>query len=348
MLAKIPPEVARFGLTILLKKYGCELFKDPGKVSEMRIIPNYPDLLMIVTLPRKSIFEFVLNGLFRKTNEVITAMTVLIQGTVLKELGISTHLVAYGKGIDQYLPPKLQNNAKLQKCALIVKKHIVEDVEWIWRFNHTGSAVKSLKETGMVYGHPVCADIKEGEEYDHPLDTPTTKEEEGHDMPISRELVVEKYRKHTEFTQKIAIAIRDYFKERGIIVADLKLECSIGLIGTIFLLDKFGPDEARFWDRDDWVKAMAEGRVPKSMDKEILRILGKSIETPFVGTDKSPIVGINKLDPKNPDHIAFVHKQRIPQEVVEATVNAYLEIFRRAYDGKSLEDFQREIMKIAV
>lgn len=105
MGAKIPLAVVKFPLTALLEKYGCKLFKDPGKVSEMRKLPGHPDLLMIVTLPRKSIFDFVLNGIFDGTDEVITAMTVLVQDIVLKEIGIPTHLVAYGAGIDRYLPP---------------------------------------------------------------------------------------------------------------------------------------------------------------------------------------------------------------------------------------------------
>lgn len=352
MSARIPPAVAKFPITALLEKHDCKLFKDPGKVSEIRTVPGHPGLLMIVTLPRKSIFDFVLNGLFPKTNEVITAMTILIQGMVLKELGIPTHLVAYGKSIDQYLPFALRNNAKLQKCALIVRKFEANEVdgwEWIWRFRHTGSAVKSLLRTGTVYGHTVRVDIKEGEAYDFPLDTPTTKEESGHDKPLSREEIVGKHKKHIEFTRRIALAIRDYFEERGIIVADLKLECSILIAGIIYMLDKFGPDEARFWDAVECLEAISAGRVPKSMDKEILRQWGKKVKTPFLQDDEDIlIIGLGDLDPNDENHIRFVHGIPVPAEVIEATVNAYFEIFQRAYNGKTLKDFQREVMGIAL
>lgn len=347
MGAKIPPEVSRFGLTIALEKHGCKLFAEPGKVSEVRIIPDHPDLLMIVTLPRKSTYDFVHNGIFGKTDEIITAMTVLIQGVVLKNLGIPTDLVAFGKDIDKYLPPKLQNNIKLQKCAIIVTKYDKESTEFIWRFNHTGSAVKSLKSTGKVYGHTVRPDIKEGEEYDEPLDTPTTKAEEGHDMPIDR-TDAEKLIRHTEYTRAIAVAIRNFFKERGIDVADLKLECSKITADVIYMLDKFGPDEARFWDSLERLEAVKNDRVPKSMDKEIVRAWSKGIPTPFKDDKQSQIVGLNNLDPENAEHVKFVHKQKVPQEVIDATVAAYFEIFRRAYDGKDLKDFQRDVMGIAV
>lgn len=345
----IPEEVRNFPISQLLESHGCKLFKDPGKVSEMRILPGQPDLLMILTLPRKSIFDFSLNGIFNKTDEVITAMTVLIEGIVLEKLGIPTHLVAYGKGIDKYLPQALRGNTKLQKTALIVRRFEIGEVdkwEWIWRYNHTGSAVSSFNKTGTVYGHKVRADIKEGEAYDEPLDTPTTKEESGHDQPLTRQEIVGKHQEHIVFTRRIAMAIHDYFKERGIILADLKLECSIIIAGIIYMLDKFGPDEARFWDAMEALDAIAHGRVPKSMDKEILRLWGKGILTPFPGEDSKPIVGINKLDPENEDHIAFVHSQKVPKDVIDNTVTAYLNIFQRANDGKSLEEFQRDVMGI--
>ncbi len=354
MGAKIPASVAKFGLMFALKKHGCDLFKDPGKVSEMRIVPNHPDLLMIVTWPRKSIYDFVLNGLFAKTNEVITAMTVLFEGIVLKELGIPTHLVAYGKDIDKYLPPGLQNNSKLQKCALIVKKFNPDEVstwEWIWRFCHTGSAIKSLRETGTVYGHPVRADIKEGEFYDSSLDTPTTKEDDEHDKPINRENIVAEHAAHIEFTRKIAVAVHNYFEERGIIIADLKLECTIAIAGIIYMIDKVGPDELRAWDEEDRVLAVNEGRAPINLDKERIRKWGASVPTPFKikkGEEDIQIIGINNLDPKNPEHVAFVHGLKVPSEVIEAADTAYLELFQRANNSKDLKDFQRNVMKIAI
>lgn len=245
----------------------------------------------------------------------------------------------------------LRNNTKLQKCVLIVKKFEPEEVdgwEHIWRFNHTGSAITSFKETGMVYGYPVRADIKEGEAYDSPLYTPTTKEENGHDKPLARDEIARRHTKHMERTRKIAVAIRKYFEENGIVAADLKLECSIELAGIIYMLDKFGPDEFRAWDEKDRLLAIKEHRAPKSMDKEILRKWGKGVITHFPGADYRRIIGINNLDPSDPEHITFVHNQIVPKDVIDATVAAYYEIFSRLNDGKSLEDFQREVMGIVV
>lgn len=348
MGAKIAPAVVNFPISQLLQKNGCVLLKGPGKVSELRVVPNHPDLVIILTLPRKSIYDFPLGNVFEGTEEVITALTVLIEGVVLKNLGIPTHLVAYGKGIDQYLPEPLRNNAKLQKCVFVARKLPVSNWEYIYRFCHTGSAVKSLNETGKVYGHTVEKNIKEGKGYKRaPLDTPTTKAETGHDKPLTRAEVT-KRKKHNKFGRWIAVNIYDYFIEKGIIAADLKLELSKEIERLIYMLDKFGPDEARFWDLEDWELAIKGGRMPKSMDKEILRIWGKGVPTPFIGGDKKPIIGLNKLDPDNEDHIVFVQGISVPPEVIQETIKAYFELFRRANNGKPLEDFQREVMGIAV
>ncbi len=346
-MAKIPEAILETELTKTLRNAGVKRFKPPGKVSELWKIPKYGDALLMLNQPRKSIFDFVLNGFFSGTEEVITAMTVLIYNDVLQGI-IDTHLMAWGYGIDGFLPESLRENPELQKRALIIKKYEVEKVELIWRFNHTGSAIKSLEETGTVYGYPVRADVKEGERYEKPLFTPTTKEENGHDKPISREEAAEKYGKYKIFSGKVAKEVRGYFYKHGIIAADLKEECSKLTGDVIFLLDKIGPDELRAWDKKDWRQAIKEGRTPKSMDKEILRQWGKKIKTPFTDKKGEPIVGINNLDPKNPRHRAFVHRQKVPQEVVGATIVAYREIFRRLNNSRPLEDFQREEMGIAV
>lgn len=348
MGAIIPKSVANFPISALLEKHGCGLFKKPGKVSELREIPEHPDLLIMVNLPRKSIFEFNLQGVFNKTEEVITAMTVLIQDKVLKEKGIPTDLVAYGKNIDKYLPSELRNNVKLQKCALVIKKLEKLDKELIIRYEHAGSADKSLKETSTVFGYPVRLNIKVGESYDESLFTPSSKAEKGHDVYLMRnEIASQIDARHINRAWEIANTIHDYFEERGTDIGDLKLELSKIINGVIYMLDKFGPDEARFWDHIERLQAVSEGREPQSMDKDKLRKWGKAIVTPFHEGGKQ-IIGINNLDPENPEHVAFVHSLKVPSEVNSATCMAYLEIFLRGNNGNPLEHFQENVMGIAV
>ncbi len=347
MGAHIPPGVSRFGISLLLEKHGCVLAAEPGKVSELRVVPGHPELLIMVNLPRKSIYEFNINGIFEKTDEVITAMTVLVQDIILKEKGIPTDLVAYGKGIDKYLPLPLQNNTKLQKCAIIIRKLEKEPYEFIRRYCHAGSADISLEETGKVFGNDVNPKIKVGECYETALTTPSTKAEQGHDVYLQRDEIAKQIdERHMKRAEEIGEAIHNYFLPRGIRVGDLKLELSRIIDGIIYMLDKFGPDEARFWDEAERLLAIAEGREPLSMDKDKLRKEGKNVITPFYKEGKQ-IIGINNLDPENPEHIAFVHSLKVPQEVNDATCAAYLKIFQISNNGNPLEDFQRNVMGIA-
>lgn len=344
MGAKIPSGIIESELTALLTKNGLSRIKDPGKVGELRAIPGHPDKLLMLTTDRLSIFDFVLNCLVEKKGEVITAMTVLVFKKILKNY--KTHLVAYGSGIDRYLPKKLRNNPELQKRALIVHKLEMAPIECIARRHITGSAWEEyLKNNGIVYDYALPPGLHDGSKLPFTMFTPTTKAVDGHDEPISRQIVRKEFGDKFELeTQMINRDLYKYFAERHIILPDAKLEFSRELI----LADKFGPDECRLWDENEWMEAAAQGKAPQGYDKQPVREWGKKIKTLFKNEKREQIVGINKLDPKNEDHVAFVHSIPIPAEVIRETALRYQEIFRRLNDGKPLEDFQQEVMGIAV
>jgi len=50
-------------------------------------------------------------------------------------------------------------------------------------------------------------------------------------------------------------------------------------------------------------------------------------------------VGINGLDPNEPEHLAFIADLEVPSEVVDETTSRYLEIFT-ALTGVELEQYQ--------
>jgi phosphoribosylaminoimidazole-succinocarboxamide synthase len=63
--------------------------------------------------------------------------------------------------------------------------------------------------------------------------------------------------------------------ERGIIVADTKLEFGWSKDGTLVLADEvLTPDSSRFWPADDW----APGRPQRSFDKQYLRDWSSSLD----------------------------------------------------------------------
>lgn len=128
-----------------------------------------------------------------------------------------------------------------------------------------------------------------------------------------------------------------FAEKRGILILDTKFEGSsaLGIIGDEFLT----PDSSRFCDAYDWKEAMATGRKPKFLDKQFVREWAMTKETPF------GVTGINKLDPSNPEHVAFVHSVPVPQEIIAATTEKYLEIFYRL-TGLHLSEYQKKMMGV--
>jgi len=98
--------------------------------------------------------------------------------------------------------------------------------------------------------------------------------------------------------------------ERGIIIADTKME--FGLVGDeLILIDELlTPDSSRFWPADEY----EPGRPQRSFDKQFVRdyLMG-------IGWDMNP--------PAPP----------LPEDVVRITSEKYKEAYRRI-TGKDLED----------
>ncbi len=341
MSAKIPQKIAESELTSRLKRAGLERYKDPGKVSELWELPEQADKLMLFTTDRMSIFDLVLNCQVGRKGEVITAMTVLIFKKVLKNF--NTHLVGWGCNIDQYLPEELKGNSELQKRALIIQKLEIEPIECIVREHITGSAWQEYQKTGMVWGKRMPEDLFDGAKLLLPIFTPTTKADDGHDMSLDSEAMENDFGPDYEyFARWIFNILYGYCWDRDIVLADAKLEFSKNKV----LVDKFSPDEARLWDKDEWFKESIQRKAPQGYDKQPVRDWGKTIITPFTDEEGMIIVGINNLDPANEKHIQFVQSVTVPEQIIKQTTERYLEIFRRLNNGKSLEEFQQKVMCI--
>jgi phosphoribosylaminoimidazole-succinocarboxamide synthase len=90
--------------------------------------------------------------------------------------------------------------------------------------------------------------------------------------------------------------------QRGIIIADTKMEFGL-LEEELILIDELlTPDSSRFWPRDDY----GEGRPQKSFDKQFLR-------------DYLLSIAWNQRPPA----------PELPQEIIDKTKEKYLEALRR-------------------
>ena len=112
----------------------------------------------------------------------------------------------------------------------------------------------------------------EGQTFPEPLFTPTTKAEEGHDENMSAQEVVDMVgpdmAAKLEATSKAVYSFaQGYALERGIILADTKMEFGI-LDDELILIDELlTPDSSRFWDAEGY----NPGRSQPNFDKQFVR-----------------------------------------------------------------------------
>lgn len=264
-----------------------------------------------------SIFDIILNALIPDKGMVLTAMTHFWM-TMLEEHGVcKTHMIAAGAAIDEYLPKALRGNPNSQSQAMVVKALKMSQAEFVGRGYLTGSVLKGYQETGKIFGLDMPTGLQDGDELPFVLDTPTTKATEGHDLPMDRDSVRAQYPEETETLLKVYSFIRDYAKSKGIIFADTKFEFGRDADGNLVLGDEAGtPDSSRFWS----VKAWEAGRKPEKrkapppFDKQMVRQWG--IE-----------MGINKLDPGNPEDVAAAQRMVVPLNLISTTTEMYHYIF---------------------
>jgi len=353
MSIKVPKAVQDWHLTRFLVASGLVL-THMGKVCRTYALPGFPDLLLVVASDCISIFDFVLMGLVPTKGMVLTAMKVHWFTTILKD--VPNHLVAYGVGIDRYLPGQPHGSGNKQVMnelyarSVVIRKLDMIPVECIYRGNITGSVLKKYLDTNMVYDYQLESGLYDGAELPQILFTPTTKEESGHDKPIPRQVVRELYGpKLEERGLNVFEDLRNASLRRGTIMADSKFEFGYDKNRVLTLGDEAGtPDSSRFYSKAEWdeiqSRPIEKRGAPTSQDKEFVRTWGKTIVTPFV-KDEKPIVGINKLDPLNDEHVTFVHSLGVPSEILLETSDRYHQIFQQL-TGQNLHDFHRDVMEI--
>lgn len=335
MGALIPKQVTESDLSLLLAKAGF-IRTHQGKVRDSYELPGHKDLILILATDRLSTFDFVLPSLVKDKGKVLTALTIFWLTKVLK--GVKHHLIESGSKIDKYLPTILHNNPELQTRALVVKRLEMLPIECIVRGYLTGSGWAAYQKEKAVCGIKLPEGLYDGAKLSSPIFTPSTKAEAGHDEHITASSVLEKYGPSLDkLTLEIYNQILDYSLAKGVIIADTKFEFGEGFI----LGDEIGtPDSSRFWGEEEWKEMKSEKRSPTNYDKQLVRDWGKTVETPFDG-----LIGIDKLDPENAEHIDFIQRLKVPNSVLKETSLRYRHIFSRL-TGLKLKTFQKSEMGI--
>ncbi len=278
-----------------------------GKVRDTYELGN---LLLIVATDRISAFDSVLPCGIPDKGLVLNQLSAFwfqkTQNIVPNHLIEAVNDVSH---LDNYLPTtsRFSCPAYLAGRSMIVKKVKRLPIECVVRGYLSGSAWAEYQEHGTISGEPFPEGLKESQELPEPLFTPTTKEESGHDQPLSLDEVKEMVggALADELREK-SLAIysyaRKYAQVRGIIVADTKMEFGLTDEGLILIDELLTPDSSRFWEANLY----KVGQPQPSYDKQPVR-------------DWLVQSGWNKEPPA----------PMLPPEVIEATTKRYREAYER-------------------
>jgi phosphoribosylaminoimidazole-succinocarboxamide synthase len=152
-------------------------------------------------------------------------------------------------------------------------------VEMIIRSILTGSAWRAYKEgTRELCGIILPDGMKENERFKEPIITPTTKADEGHDMNISRNEIIEQgivsaedYSVMEKYTRQLFQRGQEIAAKHGLILVDTKYEFG-KRNGKVFLIDEIHtPDSSRYFYADGYEEKFAKGEPQKQLSKEFVR-----------------------------------------------------------------------------
>ena len=256
------------------------------------------DQLLLVASDRMSAYDFVLDTPIPDKGAVLTQMS-LWWFDQLADL-VPHHVVSTD------VP------AAVAGRAVLVERLEMLPVECVARAYLTGGGLGEYQSTGAVSGIELPAGLVDGSPLPEPIFTPSTKAPVGeHDEPIPYSGVV------AEIGEDLAARVRDLTvrilqrgneiaTERGIILADTKVE--FGMRGDeIVLADEvLTPDSSRFWPADEW----QPGRQQPSFDKQYVR---DWLTSPASGWDKTS----GEAPPS------------LPEDVVARTRAKYVEAYER-------------------
>ncbi|WP_059050611.1 phosphoribosylaminoimidazolesuccinocarboxamide synthase [Paenibacillus senegalimassiliensis] len=272
-----------------------------GKVRELYDLGEH---FLIVVTDRISAFDYVLDPAVPDKGNVLNRLSAFwFEKTkqVLDNHVIHTDVERLGEVIPA------EHREALKNRIMVTRKAERIDIECVVRGYVTGGGWRQYEQSGEINGIRLPEGLRKNAKLAEPIFTPAAKNDVGHDEDISFEAMAAQVGEElaeqlrSRSLEMYAFA-RDYCEERGIILADCKLE--FGLVdGKLILIDEiFTPDASRFWAKENYALDIEID----SMDKEPVRAY-------LSGTDW------DKNSAPDP----------LPAQVVEETTRRYRDIYQR-------------------
>lgn len=276
----------------------------PIRRGKVRDIYDLGDSLLLVATDRLSAYDVVMPQGIPFKGKVLTRISEFWFGK-MQDI-VPNHLkstVVYD------FPPACKPHWDvLRDRTMWVKKTKPLPVECVVRGYLSGSGWNEYRETGAVCGVPLPKGLVESSRLPEPIFTPATKEEVGvHDENITFDRMQE--RVGPELAERVRTLSLSIYRraarlaeERGIIIADTKMEFGVDEKGEVMLIDELlTPDSSRFWPKEKY----KPGTGQPSFDKQFVR-------------DYLLSINFNKKPPG----------PKLPEEIILKTSALYLEALK--------------------
>jgi len=268
-----------------------------GKVRDL--YETTDGVLLLVASDRISAFDYVLEKPIPDKGKILTQLS-LWWFERLADI-VPSHLVN--------APVPAQFAGRAMACMPLS----MVPVECVARGYLTGTGLADYRRGGTVAGVELPPGLTDGSRLPEPIFDPDRKAPQGqHDENMTMADVTglvgaDGAAELARITLAVYQRGADLAGQRGIIVADTKIELGFDAAGTLRLADEvLTPDSSRFWPADQW----QPGRSQVSFDKQFVR---DWLTSPASGWDR------NGQEPPPP----------LPDSVVEQTRETYVTAFER-------------------
>jgi phosphoribosylaminoimidazole-succinocarboxamide synthase len=272
------------------------------KRGKVRDVYDLGDRLLVVATDRISAFDFVLPSLIPNKGKILTQLSIFwfdFTSYICPNHVLTTN-------VDEFPAPLPKYKDILDKRSMVVKKTKVLPIECVVRGYLAGSGWNEYKESGKTGGVKLPAGLKESDALPHPIFTPSTKAEQGHDINISfremkkmlgdDDLALKVKKTSLKLYQKASL----FALSKGIIIADTKFEFGLDKEDLILVDEIFTPDSSRFWP----LQTYSPGGSQPSLDKQFVR--NYLLASPWDRKSTPP---------------------PLPPEIIEQTAGRYFEIY---------------------
>lgn len=235
-----------------------------GKVRNCAILDNGTRILQ--TSNRVSAFDFILPFEVENKAEILQAISVWF-------FNRTSHII--------------ENNliGCLDETHTLVKEAKVFPIEIIVRAYLTGSLWRLYENKGVEgvfseYGILLQEGLKKNQKLDNPIITPSTKAENGHDVPISHEKAIQivglaNWNFIESKAKELFLFGENEAKARGLILVDTKYEMGLYQNKIILVDEVHTPDSSRYWYQNDLNLSSPRQISKEFLREEIIKIIGK-------------------------------------------------------------------------